>query len=118
LICRNAATSKLALINSKTKEKMMLMTTKTTWVLAPCTFVGRCQPALFFLKKMFQNAKSDPKFGQRGVALVISVPGKIFMEHRSGLRPEKELLEWCSLTKVLLMPTLQRSILSLSSKLK
>jgi hypothetical protein len=33
-------------------------------------------PALFFLKKRFWIAKNDPKFRQKGMVLVIPVPGK------------------------------------------
>jgi hypothetical protein len=31
---------------------------------------------LFFFEKRFQNAKSGPKFGERGVMLVIPMRGK------------------------------------------
>jgi hypothetical protein len=31
---------------------------------------------LFFFGKRFQNAKSGPKFGERGVVLIIPMPGK------------------------------------------
>jgi hypothetical protein len=32
---------------------------------------------IFIKKKKFRNAKSDPKFGRRGVVLVITLPGKM-----------------------------------------
>jgi hypothetical protein len=54
---------------------------------------------IFFFKKQFWNAKSDPKFGQRKVVLVIPMPGNKVLECCSGSNPsEKELPEWCSST--------------------
>jgi hypothetical protein len=47
-----------------------------------------------FLLKRFRNAKSDPKFGWRGVVLVIPIPGRKVPERFYGLRPsEKEFPE-------------------------
>jgi hypothetical protein len=40
--------------------------------------------AVFFFCKRFQNTKSNPKFDHRGVVLVIPMPGKKVLEHRSG----------------------------------
>jgi hypothetical protein len=31
---------------------------------------------IFFFSKRFQNSKSDPKFGQKGVILVVPMPGR------------------------------------------
>jgi hypothetical protein len=55
-----------------------------------------------FLKKKSPGTQSDPKFGRRGVVLVIPMPGKKkVLECPSGLYPsEKELLEWCSITEI------------------
>jgi hypothetical protein len=53
--------------------------------------------AIFPKKKRFWNAKNDPKFGRRGVVLVIPIPVKMVLECRPSLRPsEKELLGWSS----------------------
>jgi hypothetical protein len=41
-----------------------------------------------------------------GEVLVISMTGKKVLEHRSSLRPEKGLLEWRSITKLLMGITL------------
>jgi hypothetical protein len=51
----------------------------------------------FFLNKTFWDTNNDPKFGRRGVVLVIPMPGKKVPEHCSSVCPsEKELLEWRS----------------------
>jgi len=55
-----------------------------------------------FPKKIGSRTQSDPKFGRRGVVLVIPMPGKKkVLECHSGLHPsEKELPERRSSTKI------------------
>jgi hypothetical protein len=58
------------------------------------------------LKKKF--AKSDPKFGLRGMVLVIPFPGKKVPERRSALRPfEKELPERRPVTRIPVVVSLE-----------
>jgi hypothetical protein len=48
------------------------------------------------------GTQSDPKFGRRGLVLVIPMPGKNVPERRSGLRPSEKELSVRSVTKILL----------------
>lgn len=74
------------------EEMILLKRTVTYFVL-----ILSSSSVLFLFWKRLQNAMSDTKFGQRGVVLVIPVPGKTgsgtpFQLHYS----DKEFLEWCS----------------------